>query len=88
MFADDTGHVDHFKYFSKFRYYAEVSDVVNGESVGRENDKERILIYNIGVSLHDIYYASNIYQMFKQNDVLFDTLTNAEMKNPTDKFWI
>lgn len=54
VFADDTDHVDYFKNFSKFRYYAEVTDVVNGKSVGRENDKERILAYNIGVSIHDI----------------------------------
>lgn len=88
VFADDTSHVDHFKNFAKFRYYAEVSDVVNGKSVGRENDKERILAYNIGVSIHDINYAVHIYQMFKQIPDSFDCLMDAEMHDPTDKFWI
>lgn len=88
VFADDTGHVDHFKNFSKFRYYAEVSDVVNGKSVGRENNKERILAYNIGVSIHDINYAAHIYQMFETNPEIFKCLTEAEMHDPTDKFWI
>ena len=88
VFADDTGHVDHFKNFSKFHYYAEVSDVVNGKSVGRENDKERILAYNIGVSIHDINYAARIYQMFEENPEAFKRLTDAEMHDPTDKFWI
>ena len=88
VFADDTGHVDHFGNFAKFRYYAEVSDVVNGNSVGRENDKERILAYNIGVSMHDINYAAHIYQMLKSKTSLFDSLLDADMHDPTDKFWI
>ena len=28
-----------------------------------ENDKERILSYNIGLGLHDVFFASNIYDM-------------------------
>ncbi len=88
VFADDTGHVDHFKNFAKFRYYSEVSDVVNGLSVGRENDKERILAYNIGISIHDIYYAAHIYQTMKSKPEAFNALTDAYMHDPTDKFWI
>ena len=88
VFADDTGHVDHFKNFAKFRCYAEVSDVLNGRSPGRENDSERILAYNIGLSIHDIYYAAHIYQMLKESPEVFDKLTDAEMCDPTDKFWI
>ena len=88
VFADDTGHVDHFKNFDKFRYYAEVSDVVNGRSVGRENDKERILAYNIGVSIHDINYAAHIYQMISERPVVFEKLIDANMSDPTIKFWV
>lgn len=88
VFADDTGHVEHFKNFAKFRYYAEVSDMVNGKFVGRENDKERILAYNIGVSIHDINYAAHIYQMFEQIPDIFNHLADVEMHDPTDKFWI
>lgn len=88
VFADDTGHVDHFKNFAKFRYYAEVTDVVNGRSVGRENDKERILAYNIGVSIHDINFAAHIYQMMKERPDKFESLTDINMYDPTEKFWI
>lgn len=88
IFADDTGHVDHFKNFSKFRYFAEISDLVKGNSVGRENDKERILAYNIGVSMHDINYAAHIYQMLKGKPEIFNSLTDANMHDPKDKFWI
>ncbi len=88
VFADDTGHVDHFKNFSKFRYYAEVSDVVNGRSPGRENDSERILAYNIGLSIHDVNYAAHIYRMMKEKPEVFDALGDADMHDPVDKFWI
>jgi len=88
VFADDTGHVDHFKNFSKFHRYAEVSDVVNGRKPGRENDKERILAYNIGVSIHDINYAANIYRMMEDNANVFNSLKDADMHDPTEKFWI
>lgn len=88
VFADDTGHVDHFKNFSKFRYYAEVSDVVNGRRLGRENDKERILAYNIGLSMHDINYASHIYKMMKEMPELFNRLADVDLHDPKEKFWV
>lgn len=88
VFADDTGHVDHFKNFTKFRSYAEVSDVIQGKAAGRENDMERILAYNIGVSMHDVFYAARIYEMLKNRPEFFDQLTNADMHDPVDKFWI
>lgn len=88
VYADDTGHVSHFRNFGKFKYYAEVSDVVNGRSVGRESNQERILAYNIGIAIHDIHYAARIYQMLNQNAEEFKKLPEVDMHNPIDKFWI
>ena len=87
VYADDTGHVHHFKNYDKFRHFAEVSDVLNHSNPGRENDVERILVYNIGVSIHDIYYAYSIYRMMKENDSLRQ-LPDVDMNDPTDKFWV
>ncbi|MBQ0084428.1 MAG: ornithine cyclodeaminase [Clostridiales bacterium] len=84
VFADDTGHVCHFRNLDKFKKFEEVSDVVNGKLPGRENDRERILAYNIGVSLHDINFASHIYEKLKNNNDLCD----VDMKGPTEKYWI
>lgn len=83
VFADDYGHVKHFRYFDSFRSFAEVCDVVNGKAKGRESDKERILAYNIGLSIHDISYAARIYQLLKDTD-----LPEISLAAPTDKFWI
>lgn len=88
VFADDTNHVNHFKNFSKFNYFAEVADVINGNCKGRETNRERILAYNIGISVHDIYYAAQIYRMFEMNTTRFKLLKNAEMHEPIEKFWI
>lgn len=87
VFADDVGHVKNFKNFDKFKRLAEVSDVVNGVKPGRENDSERILAYNIGVSIHDIYFAASIYQLFKETGKL-EQMQEIDMKEPTEKFWV
>ena len=82
VYADDTAHVCGFKYFSKFKQFAEIQDVVSGLKPGRESEKERILSYNIGLGLHDVVYASKIYEMCKEHT------TDVVMKRETDKFWI
>lgn len=63
VFADDTGHVRGFKYFSEFKQFGEICDVLSGDISGRESDEERILSYNIGLGLHDVYYSSKIYNL-------------------------
>lgn len=82
VYADDTGHVCEFKNFSKFRSFAEVSDVLTGKKKGRENVKERILAYNIGVAIHDVYFAKKLY------DLIGDEAQACPMHKPSDKFWI
>ena len=65
VYADDTDHVKGFKYFSEFKEFHQIEEVLKGEVAGRENDSERILSYNIGLGLHDVLYASRIYDMLK-----------------------
>lgn len=65
VYADDTDHVKGFKYFSQFREFHQIEQVLKGEVAGRVNDQERILSYNIGLGLHDVLYASRIYDMLK-----------------------
>ena len=65
VYADDTDHVKGFKYFSEFKEFHQIEEVLKGEVKGRESDSERILSYNIGLGLHDVLYASRIYDMLK-----------------------
>lgn len=63
VFGDDTAHICGFRYFNEFRYFAELGDVLMEKKEGRANDEERILAYNYGLGLHDVYFANKIMQM-------------------------
>lgn len=67
VFADDEGHVRGFKYFNEFRHFGEISRILSGHISGRETDKERILSYNIGLGLHDVYFGYKILNLVKQD---------------------
>lgn len=82
VFADDTAHVCGFKYFNQFKSFAELQDVIAGQKLGRESDEERILSYNIGLGLHDVLYASKIY------DLVESRADDIVIERETQKFWI
>ncbi|MCR4583159.1 MAG: ornithine cyclodeaminase [Prevotella sp.] len=63
VFGDDTDQLRGFRYFKQFRQYDELHHVLQGKNPGRTNDKERILSYNYGIGLHDIFFASKIYEL-------------------------
>lgn len=63
IFADDTDHVKGFKHFSEFRSFSEISEVLHKRNAGRTSDDERILSYNIGLGLHDVFYANKIFEL-------------------------
>lgn len=84
VYADDTEHVKGFKYFNQFKRFAEISDVLNGLEEGRVNDIERIIVYNIGLSIHDVYFAEKIYKMAQLKGIGQEVSLNS----PKDKFWI
>ena len=84
VFGDDRGHVDGFKNFGKFKSFAETCDVVTGKAAGRTNVTERILVYNIGLSIHDIYFAHKVYEML--SDKLPDDVNLAPLS--LGKLWV
>lgn len=85
IFADDKNHVSNFANFAKFKKFGEISDVLIGKDVGRANDSERIISYNIGIALHDVFFASKIYDMLNNADNDSDF---TEPSIPTGKFWM
>lgn len=85
VFGDDTGHVCGFKYFSQFKHFNELADVLRGIAPGRESDEERILCYNIGLGLHDALYASKIYDMIVENNIEVESFNQVK---ETSKAWV
>ena len=61
IFTDEIEQIRGFKYFNEFKSCTNTTDVLLGEAKGRENDKERILVYNYGLAIHDLYFASKFY---------------------------
>lgn len=63
IYGDDYGQISGFQYFKEFKRFNEFSRVLIGDDPGRENDSERIIAYNIGLGLHDVYFAAKIEKL-------------------------
>ena len=83
IFVADINPAKEFKYFDNFKYVAETNDVVNGIIPGRENDEERILVYNMGLAINDINFGMHIYSMLDKSKLL-----DLDFKLPNEKFYI
>lgn len=77
IFCDDINHISGFKYFNEYKSVTEMTEVLNGTKEGRKSNFERILAYNIGISIQDVFFASKIYEM----------CINKAYKT-LDKFWV
>jgi len=65
VYGDDTDQIRGFKYFPQFHQYDELHHVLQGKNPGRTSEDERILSYNYGIGIHDIVFASKIYELSK-----------------------
>lgn len=83
VFGDDTDHVRGFKYFPQYQGYNEIGEVLAGRDPGRTSDEQRIIDYNYGLGLHDVVYASKIYELLDSA-----SLPEVERVKETDKYWI
>lgn len=81
VFGDDYKAVSHFKYFNQFASFAEVAQVITSKKPGRENSQERILAYNIGIALHDFYFAKKLMELIGPGN------NDIDISEPKDKFW-
>ena len=77
--CDDIAHISGFGKFNEMKVVRELSTVIS-EGLGRTSDSERILAYNIGIALHDIYFAKCFYEQGLG-------IENIDFESPVDKFW-
>ena len=82
VYGDETSQIKNFKYFDKFRQYDELHHVLQGKNPGRTSNDERILCYNYGIALHDIVFASRIFEKTKSTQIGFD------YKKECNKVWV
>ncbi|MDE7414477.1 MAG: ornithine cyclodeaminase [Muribaculaceae bacterium] len=83
IFVDDIDHVKKYRYYEQFKdRMARITDVANGRVAGRENEDERILVYNGGIALTDMYWALQIVNLIGEN------CPQIPMTYPIERFWI
>lgn len=83
VYLDDYNHLKHLENIDRYKYSCEFYDVLSKQGKGRENDDERIISYNIGLSIHDILFANKIYELC---EIL--NCEEIELKEPKEKYWI
>ena len=84
IFADQTEQIKSFKYwaqFSKLNYCGELTDVLTGKVSGRTGDNERILSYNVGIAIHDIRFAFEVYKTVGAR------CEDLNLNSPVEKFF-
>lgn len=73
VFTDDIDQIRGFRYFNSFKSVKNTNEVLLGKVVGRINDQERILVYNYGLAIHDMYFAKKIYELTREkNEVKYE----------------
>ena len=83
VYMDDYGHLSHLDNFDRFKNKGELSDILTGKSEGRISEKEKIISYNIGLSMHDILFAKKIYE--KNKNVKFEEI---KLNKINTKYWL
>jgi len=85
VIVDDINHIHTFKYFDQFKDVYEISDVLDGTRLGRENNEERIIAYDIGLSIHDLLFARKYLDIIKAEKLETETI---RFDIPDEKIWV
>jgi ornithine cyclodeaminase/alanine dehydrogenase len=71
-----TDDVEQLRYYQQQGYfrdipevYAELSEIVSGEKLGRENSRERIMSMNLGLAIEDVATAALIYEKARERGI-------------------
>ena len=83
VFGDDTDHIKNFKYFPQYKDYNEIGEVLAGRDPGRKSETQRIIDYNYGLGLHDVLYASKLYEMLKDTPC-----AEVDIIKESEKYWV
>lgn len=64
VFTDEIEQIRRFKYFNEFKSCTNIEDVLRGTAAGRTSNEERILCYNYGIAVQDLYFANQFLKQF------------------------
>lgn len=83
VYCDDVDHIRGFKFFDRFKILHEMADVIKQPELGRASEEDRILVYNIGIALLDVYF---LHELYKMADIR--VLPKMELGLTKNKFWV
>ena len=63
VYTDEIEQIRNFRYFNSFKSVNNTSDVLKGTAPGRMSEHEKILVYNYGLAIHDLYFANRFYEL-------------------------
>ena len=61
VITSDLESIKKFQYYGQMRKLSRLNEVLKGEIKTREKDTDRVIVYNLGIALYDIYFAAKIY---------------------------
>lgn len=68
FYTDDERQISGFKYFDQFKDKLQTTtDVMNHRAEGRVSNEERIMVYNYGIAVLDLLFASKIFAAAKKS---------------------
>ncbi len=62
IITSDLESIKKFQNYDKMRKLSLLNDVLKNKILVRDNDDDRVIIYNLGIALYDIYFASRVYE--------------------------
>lgn len=68
VITSDLESIKKFRYYNDFKRMSTVKEALDNTSPIRMSDKDRVIVYNLGLASFDIYFASKIYELFKTKD--------------------
>lgn len=80
---DDIGHVEGYRYYEQFKpRMIRITDAAIGRIPFRDDDDQRIVVYNGGLAIFDLYYAVMTLKKAGNNCI------DLPMSYPTERFWL
>lgn len=62
VISSDLEGIKKFKYYDRIKKLSLLDDVIYKPNVIRDNPDDKVIVYNLGIALYDIYYAYKVYE--------------------------
>lgn len=80
--VSDLERVKHFQYYNEMKKISLTDEILFNKKEIREKDSDRVIVYNLGLSITDLYFGAKIY------NILSNTENNEYEIGPTDNFYM